>query len=47
MERRIFWLLFIVLTTIVQIALPLWWGLLSELPIAVLCWWIVYRSGWF
>src|SRR5438309_801106 len=24
MERRIFWLLFIVLTTITQIALPLW-----------------------
>jgi hypothetical protein len=47
MERKIFWLLFIVLGTIMDIALPIWWALALTLPLAVACWWVAYRSGWF
>jgi hypothetical protein len=47
MEKRIFWMLFIVLGLIIDVALPLWWGLALTLPLAVFCWWVAYRSGWF
>jgi hypothetical protein len=47
MEKKIFWMLFIVLGLIMDVALPLWWGLALTLPLAVFCWWVAYRSGWF
>jgi hypothetical protein len=47
MEKKIFWLLFIVLGLIMDVALPLWWGVALTLPLGVLCWWVAYRSGWF
>ena len=47
MEKKIFWLLFIVLGLIMDVALPLWWGLALTLPLLVFCWWVAYRSGWF
>jgi uncharacterized membrane protein len=47
MEKRMFWLIFMVLSVIADIALPLLWGLVATIPIAVLSWWIAYRSGWF
>jgi len=46
MEKKIFWLLFTVLGVVMGIFLPLWWNLALTLPLLVLCWWIVYRSGW-
>jgi hypothetical protein len=47
MEKKIFWMLFIVLGLVMDVALPPWWGLTLTLPLAVLCWWVAYRSGWF
>jgi hypothetical protein len=47
MEKKIFWMLFIVLGLIMDVALPLWWGLALTLPLGVFCWWVAYRSGWF
>jgi hypothetical protein len=47
MEKKIFWMLFIVLGLIMDVVLPIWWSLALTLPLFVLCWWIVYKSGWF
>jgi hypothetical protein len=47
MERRIFWIVFIVLGLLADIVLPIWWALGATIPIIVLSWWIAYRSDWF
>ena len=47
MQKKIFWLVFIVLGLIADFTLPLLWSLLATLPLLVLSWWIAYRSGWF
>ena len=43
MERKIFWLIFIVLGLVSDYFLPLSWALGATIPIAVLSWWIAYR----
>ena len=47
MQKRVFWLTFIVLSLIADFALPLLWGLLATMPLILLSWWVAYRSGWF
>lgn len=47
MEKKIFWAVFIGLSLIADFSLPLFWGVLATIPIAVLSWWIAYRSEWF
>jgi hypothetical protein len=47
MERKIFWLIFMVLSLVADIALPLWWAVGATIPIFILSWWMVYRTGWF
>jgi chromate transport protein ChrA len=47
MQRKVFWLSFIILSLIADFTLPLLWGVLATLPIAALSWWIAYRSDWF
>ena len=47
MEKKIFWLLFCVLGLVADIMLPLWWALFATIPIFLISWWTVYRSGWF
>jgi hypothetical protein len=47
MERKVFWLLFIVLGLIMDVALPIWWSLALTIPLAIVCWWVAYKSGWF
>jgi len=47
MQRKVFWLSFIVLSLTADFTLPLLWAVLATLPIAVLSWWIAYRSDWF
>ncbi len=42
-----FWLIFLVLGTIADFALPLMWGIIATIPILVLSWWIAYRTDWF
>jgi hypothetical protein len=45
-EKKIFWMVFTILSLIASFALPLMWGLLATIPIVLVSWWIVYRSGW-
>ena len=47
MQSKIFWLTFIVISVVADIALPLWWSLAATFPIIVLSLWIAYRSNWF
>lgn len=47
MQRKIFWLLFIVGGLLLDVMVPIFWSLALTLPLLVLCWWIAYRSGWF
>jgi len=47
MERKVFWISFIVLGLIADVVLPLWWALAATIPIAWASWWIAYRSDWF
>jgi hypothetical protein len=47
MQRRIFWMIFIVLGLAADLVLPLLWGFVATLPILFLSWWIAYRSDWF
>jgi uncharacterized membrane protein len=46
LQRKFFWLIFFVLSTVADIYLPLIWGLVATIPILFLSWWIAYRSGW-
>jgi hypothetical protein len=47
MEKRIFWMLFIVLGLVMDFTLPIWWSVALTLPLLVGCWWVAYKSGWF
>jgi len=47
MERKIFGLVFILLSLIADCLLPFWWGLVATLPILLIAWWVAYRSDWF
>jgi uncharacterized membrane protein len=46
MQKKVFWIVFTILS-IGTYWLPLMWGLVATLPIALLSWWIAYRSDWF
>lgn len=47
MEKKIFWILFVVLGLVADFVLPFWWGVVATIPIAVVSWWVAYRSEWF
>ncbi|MFL6229539.1 MAG: hypothetical protein ACJ741_12245 [Pyrinomonadaceae bacterium] len=47
MERKVFWITFILLGLVADIVLPLVWGLVATIPILALSWWVAYRSEWF
>ncbi len=32
---------------VADLILPFWWALFATIPIAVLSWWVAYRSEWF
>jgi hypothetical protein len=46
-EKKIFWMVFTILGLFADFILPLWWALFATIPLAVLSWWIAYRSDWF
>ena len=46
-EKKIFWIVFILLGLLADFLLPIWWGLVATIPIAVVSWWVAYRSEWF
>ena len=47
MQRKIFWVVFVILSFAADMWLPLMWGLLATIPIALASWWIAYKSEWF
>jgi hypothetical protein len=47
MQRKMFWTVFAVLGLVADLAFPLWWALAATIPIAVVSWWVAYRSDWF
>jgi hypothetical protein len=47
MQRKIFWLVFILLSLLADLLLPFWWGFVATLPILFIAWWVAYRSDWF
>jgi hypothetical protein len=47
MQRKIFWIVFMVLGLIADLALPIWWALGATIPIFCISWWVAYRSEWF
>ena len=47
MERRVFWLFFIVFGLAADFLLPLWGAVLATVPIVAIAWWVAYRSEWF
>ena len=46
MQRKMFWIIFAILGLIADFTLPLMWSLIATIPILILSWWIVYKSGW-
>jgi hypothetical protein len=46
-ERRIFWIVFFVLGLFADVALPIWWAVVANIPIFAVSWWVAYRSDWF
>lgn len=47
MERKIFWLTFMLLGLVADFVLPVWWALGATIPIFFVSWWVAYRSDWF
>lgn len=47
MERKIFWIVFILLGFLADFTLPIWWALIATIPIGYVSWWVAYRSDWF
>ena len=45
-QKKMFWIIFTILSLVLDFVLPLMWGLIATIPLLFLCWWIVYRSGW-
>jgi len=36
-----------VLSLVADLSLPLLWGLLATIPVALISWWVAYKSEWF
>jgi hypothetical protein len=47
MERKIFWLVFVLLGLLADFLLPFWYAFGATVPIIFIAWWVAYRSDWF
>lgn len=47
MQKKVFWGSFMILGVLLDITVPLVWGIVLTLPLMVCCWWMAYRSEWF
>lgn len=45
-EKKLFWIIFLGLSLLADVFLPFFWGMAATLPIVMVSWWLVYRSGW-
>lgn len=42
-DRKIFWLIFTILSLVADVALPLMWALVATIPLIFVSWWLAYR----
>lgn len=47
MQRKVFWISFLMLGLLADLVLPLMWAIIITVPIAFSSWWIAYKSDWF
>jgi len=47
MQKKIFWIVFILLGLLADFLLPFWWAFFATIPIIIIAWWVAYRSDWF
>ena len=47
MQRKVFWITFILLGLVADIVLPFIWGIICTVPIFIVSWWLAYKSEWF
>ncbi len=47
MQKRMFWVIWMVLDLIAGVVLPFWWALVASIPTGILAWWVAYKSDWF
>jgi hypothetical protein len=47
MQRKIFWITFVLLGLVADLAMPFWWARAATVPIGFARWWVAYRSDWF
>ena len=47
MQKKIFWVVFLLLGLLADFLLPIWWGVAATVPILFIAWWVAYRSDWF
>jgi hypothetical protein len=47
MQKKIFWMVFIVLGLVADVLLPFWLACAATIPILFAAWWVAYRSDWF
>lgn len=47
MQRKVFWISFLMIGLCADLILPLMWGIFATVPIVFLSWWIAYKSDWF
>ena len=47
MQRKIFWMVFVLLGLLADFLLPFWWALGATIPALFIAWWVAYRSDWF
>jgi len=45
-DKKLFWIIFTLLSLLADFALPLVWGLIATVPILFFSWWLVFRSNW-
>lgn len=47
MERKVFWMTFVLLGLVADFVLPFWWAVAATIPLLFFSWWVAYRSDWF
>jgi hypothetical protein len=47
MQKKIFWMVFMLLGLVADFLLPFWWACAATIPLLFAAWWVAYRSDWF
>jgi hypothetical protein len=47
MQKKVFWITFIMLGFIADFLMPFFWALAATIPILIFSWWLAYKTEWF